>query len=493
MSTLSIAIDRAASSLDAVRGFACSTLTTLTDAELMAGFHDAAELRKAVDGILLEFSAVIATRSPAGPGVESLAKKAGFASPTALIADTAGINPAEAAKVVRVADATTPKRGLDGQLRSRYEHAAEALGAGMVTTEHVDLIARTLDSVRENAHPVELVRVEQALVELAPTMRAGELKQACERAKRELDPGSLEPNETAQREARALTFSTRNGMTVLTWLMAADQAALVRSGIDAGARSLGRGSDTQPEVRPDPRELARFDLNGMPLNGPAKWHAQLRADAAFAIFDHGATCSSRDAKMPSYTAVVRMDLDVLRNQLAEAFDSSVHATERTETASVFDGMDQPISASLARRMAAKAGIVPAVMGCTSSIPLDLGTRARLFTPGQRLALAERDGGCAWPGCGQTLAWSDAHHLDWWSRGGKTDISNGLMLCPSHHHRIHDNGWTIEFRPPPGAPDGAHIPWFIPPPEWVAVDPAHRTALPGGNPAKRLHAALATAA
>lgn len=493
MSTLSIAIDRAASSLEAVRGYAHSTLTGLTDAELMAGFHDVAELRKAVDSVLLEFSAVIATRSPAGPGVESLAKKAGFASPTALIADTAGINPAEAAKVVRVADATTPKLGLDGQLHSRYEHAAEALGAGTVTTEHVDLIARTLDSVRDAAHPVELNRVERALIELAPSMRAGELKQACESAKRELDPGSLEPTEAAQREARALTFSTRNGMTVLTWLMPVDQAALVRSGIDAGARSLGRGSDTQPEIRAAATELARFDMNGVPLNGPAKWHAQLRADAAFAIFDHAASCTSTDSKTPSFTAVVRVDLDVLRNELAVGLEPNSASSQSTESASVFDGMDQPISAALARRMAAKAGIVPAVMGCTSSIALDLGTRARLFSPAQRLALAERDGGCAWPGCGQSLAWSDAHHLDWWSRGGTTDISNGLMLCPSHHHRIHDNGWTIEFRPPPGQPEGAKIPWFIPPPEWVAADPAHRTALPGGNPARRLHAALAAAA
>ena len=68
MSTLSIAIDRAASSLEAVRGYAHSTLTGLTDAELMAGFHDAAELRKAVDSVLLEFSAVIATRSPRWAG-----------------------------------------------------------------------------------------------------------------------------------------------------------------------------------------------------------------------------------------------------------------------------------------------------------------------------------------------------------------------------------------------------------------------------------------
>lgn len=516
MTTLSIAIDRAARSISELGAYCSSPLTSLTDAELMAGFHDAAELRKAVDGVMLEFSSVIASRSGGGP--DSLAKKAGFASPTALIAETAGINPAEAAKVVRVADATTPRLDESGRITTRYAHAGAALAGGTVTTEHVDLIARTLDSVRSSAKPEELEAVERTLVELAPSLRAGDLRRVCEQAKVDLDPASLEPSEAAQREARALQFSKRGGMSVLTWFMPADQAALVRTGIDAVARSLGRGSDTQPEPASPVRELARYDLNGLPLNGPAKWQAQLRADAAFAIFDHTATCTNRDPKLPSFTAIIRVDLETLRSQVAEQAESRSGATGGSTRgsggssaasstggsvcgagrATSVDGLDQPLSAALARRIAAKAGIIPAVMGEGRDIPLNLGTRTRFFTPAQRIALAERDGGCAWPGCSQTLAWSDAHHIDWWSRSGPTDLGNGIMLCPSHHHRIHDNGWAITFdRPPgapgapgsPGSPDGQHIPWFIPPPEWVATDPEHRTALPGGNPTERYRQAL----
>ena len=471
MNPLATALDRADRSIAALRGSCNSALTGLSDATLMAGFHDAAELRKAVDTVLLEFSSAIAARS--GPGADSLTKSAGFASPTALIAETAGINFAEAAKVVRVANATAPRLSETGQLETRYAHAREALNAGAVTTEQVDVIARTLDSVRASAAPDEIEAVERSLVELAPTLRAGDLRKVCEQAKVDLDPASLEPSEAAQRAARGLQFSKRNGMTVLTWQMPADHAVLVRTGIDAIARSLGRGNDTHPEVAVESRELARFDLNGFPLNGPAQRQSQLRADAAFAVFNHAATCTSREAHLPSFTAIVRVDLDSLRGTI-----TSDQTAVRAISA---DGLEQPLSADLARRLAAKAGIIPAVMGEGRDIPLCLGTRSRLFTPAQRIALAERDGGCAWPGCTQTLAWADAHHLQWWSHGGQTDIQNGIMLCPSHHHRIHDNGWRIEFRPPPGLPTGALIPWFIPPPEWVKADPEHRTALPGGNP------------
>ena len=35
-----------------------------------------------------------------------------------------------------------------------------------------------------------------------------------------------------------------------------------------------------------------------------------------------------------------------------------------------------------------------------------------------------------------------HHINWWRHGGLTDLDNMLPLCERHHHKIHNNGWTI---------------------------------------------------
>ncbi len=95
-----------------------------------------------------------------------------------------------------------------------------------------------------------------------------------------------------------------------------------------------------------------------------------------------------------------------------------------------------ISAAEARRLACGAGLVPAVLGGASEV-LDLGRASRLFSPAQRKALALRDGRCRAEGCTIPAPWCEAHHRDPWSRGGKTDLADGVLLCSFHHHRAHD--------------------------------------------------------
>jgi hypothetical protein len=113
-----------------------------------------------------------------------------------------------------------------------------------------------------------------------------------------------------------------------------------------------------------------------------------------------------------------------------------------------------------------------VLGGSGEV-LDLGRAARLFTPAQKLALVERDGGCAWPGCHRPPSHTQAHHIRWWTRDrGPTDLSNGVMLCSHHHHRVHDDGWHISVR--------SHRTWFTPP---VHLDPEQRPRA-GNSPLRR---------
>ena len=178
---------------------------------------------------------------------------------------------------------------------------------------------------------------------------------------------------------------------------------------------------------------------------------QIGADALAEVARHALGCAQTITPLAKTTVVVRLELDVLRSGIGHAR---------------IDGIDQPISAATARRMAADAELIPAVFG-GASLPLDLGRAARLITRAQRLALGERDGGCA--SCGQNIAYVEAHHIEWWERdAGPTDLANGVLLCSFCHRMVHRDGWGIRAT--------AGSVWFIPPPH---VDP-HQTPRLGGR-------------
>jgi hypothetical protein len=105
-----------------------------------------------------------------------------------------------------------------------------------------------------------------------------------------------------------------------------------------------------------------------------------------------------------------------------------------------------ISAGEARRLACQAGILPMVLN-GDSVPLDLGREQRLYDKNQRIALAHLHGGCAETSCDRPPAWTEAHHTQPWAKGGRTDLADGLPLCPPHHHMAdHPESWDMHRLP-----------------------------------------------
>ncbi len=111
---------------------------------------------------------------------------------------------------------------------------------------------------------------------------------------------------------------------------------------------------------------------------------------------------------------------------------------------------EEVSAGQLRRLACNAGIIPAVLDGNSQ-PLDLGRRQRLFTPYQRIALDLRDhggtddpdgGGCVIDGCDRPASVCEAHHPHPWEHGGETNLVNGILVCPYHHHLAHHPDWAL---------------------------------------------------
>lgn len=96
---------------------------------------------------------------------------------------------------------------------------------------------------------------------------------------------------------------------------------------------------------------------------------------------------------------------------------------------------------------------------------------RRFPPEWMLRqLRYRDRGCVFPGCG-TTAFTVAHHLRHWSRGGPTALDNLALLCSFHHRLVHEHGWRLRRDGEVFAwtrPDGA--PYRAGPPPPGGTDP-----------------------
>ena len=186
---------------------------------------------------------------------------------------------------------------------------------------------------------------------------------------------------------------------------------------------------------------ARCDRDPALADTDRRTVGQVQADALVHLAEHALTCV-KNTSLNGATVIVRVNATDLANGTG---------------CGLIDGIEQPISIDAIHRMGA-GGIVQDWLCGRGGEILHWGRTKRLFTEPQKLALRERDGGCAF--CGLPPGMTKAHHLAWWARDhGRTDLSNGVLLCESCHHLVHDNGWDIRV-------DGVGIRakvWFLPPP------------------------------
>jgi hypothetical protein len=91
--------------------------------------------------------------------------------------------------------------------------------------------------------------------------------------------------------------------------------------------------------------------------------------------------------------------------------------------------------SLRRYLLCDTTIVPVLN--INGIPVSVG-RAQHSVPDRTRRLVEhRDGSCRIPGCARRRG-LQIHHITHWEDGGRTDTSNLICLCPTHH-RMHHRG------------------------------------------------------
>jgi Domain of unknown function (DUF222)/HNH endonuclease len=117
-----------------------------------------------------------------------------------------------------------------------------------------------------------------------------------------------------------------------------------------------------------------------------------------------------------------------------------------------------IAPETARRLGCDAGLVRIIE--KDGQPLTVGRRTRSIPPALRRALSDRDPHCRFPGCTHTR-YLHAHHIHHWARGGPTNLTNLIHLCPHHHRLVHEGGFTLRNTVDAGLvferPDGQPIP------------------------------------
>jgi hypothetical protein len=128
-----------------------------------------------------------------------------------------------------------------------------------------------------------------------------------------------------------------------------------------------------------------------------------------------------------------------------------------------------IAPDTARRLACD-GRIQIVAETPDGNALRLGRLARVPSAPMIRQLRHRDRECRFPGCGKRR-FTNAHHVRWWSRGGRTDLDNLVLLCSFHHRLVHEGGWSLTL----GA--RSEVEWFRPDGARHRAGPAPPTQLP----------------
>ncbi|WP_022891161.1 HNH endonuclease signature motif containing protein [Agromyces subbeticus] len=409
-----------------------------------------AELARRVQALQAKCAAELASRSRSG-GDDDVARRHGFSSPERLIASVTGGRFSEAAKLVAVGEATAPRASFTGEaLPPRHPHLAAGLESGSLCVDAAETIRRFLDGVALRADRQQLGEAELLLAERAPMVGVDGLTRLIKQLQARLDPDGVKPREDELRANRGLRiWEDRAGMIQLQGAFDPANGAPIKLAVEAlVSAELHRARDAKRAFGPaanDGRGAWANDAEG--LFGEQRTIAQMNADALADIARLSLGAKHAPAALRQATVVARIDAGALA-------DGRGHGT--------IDGIDQPISVATVRELAMSAGISALLLDHRTE-PLELGRAARLFTSAQKLALIERDGGCAWPACNRPPSHTQAHHIRWWKRHrGRTDLDNGIMLCSHHHHRVHDDGWVITIRDSQS--------WFTPP---AHLDPQQR--------------------
>jgi hypothetical protein len=333
---------------------------------------------------------------------------------------------------------------LARSLDTRWTVLGTALAEGSVNLAQAKVITDSLDVLAAaDIDPGLLTQAEAHLVELAGTYAPRQLRILGRKILSVIAPDTFDDEERKRLEkeeqrahARArLSMRRRGDGTVsLQATLSEVAAARLRSVLDAFTSPRHNHAAKSTDNATGDQTGSSAGWGGpCPLTDPAtgqKVPHDQRLGLAF-----GSLLESLDPTLlpnkagAGTTLVITMDLADLLNGVGAG--------------TLPDG--SRISAGQVRRLACNAGLVPAVLGGKSEV-LDLGRAERFFSGKQKQAMGIRHRTCRAEGCQVPAEWCEAHHDNPWSKGGRTDLEDGILLCPFHHHRVHDDRHLVQRLP-----------------------------------------------
>ena len=302
-----------------------------------------------------------------------------------------------------------------------YARLREGYAAGRVNTEQAVVIARALEALPTDISATVRAAAEQRLVDLAAHHDACDLRVLGDRVLDVVAPAVADAHEAARLAAEERAAARKTMLTMTPDGQGSVHGRFTVPELHAGMlrkQLLALVVHDKPALTTTPTTTAEQGESERPE--PVKAATAVELGAALCELLERLDGSQVPEMSTGATVVVTMTLETLTGGLAAA---------------TLDTGDR-IAAHTARRLACEAAIIPVVLSGSREV-LEVGRRKRLFTRAQRIALATRDKGCTAVGC-RTAAWfCHAHHDQPWATGGTTDLTNGRLLCPTHHRTAHD--------------------------------------------------------
>lgn len=318
-----------------------------------------------------------------------------------------------------------------GQQIPNLPKSVESVTEGSIGFGHLSVLARTAEAL--TGSPTSQPFDESKLLEKAQLSSVGRLWYHCLHLRHRVDPDGLLKEQRENAEMRFLQLNEgEDGWLFLKGAFDSVGAAAIRTAIEPLAKPSGADDGRCKERR--------------------------QADALVELAGHAMDTGS----LPQH-AGQRPHLQVTTT--LETLQGLIGAPAGEMALSL------PISAKTVQRIACDSSITRVLLGADSAV-IDAGREKRVVSGHARRLLDARDRHCRWPGCERPASWSSAHHVVHWAHGGKTDMSNMILLCQHHHWMVHEGGWRLslaaddrvltippdtEYVPSPHSPDEPRAP------------------------------------